>query len=227
MVELVSHEWTGALDGLAGGTTEPVARFRFDLISGRWWWSEAMYALHGFAPGEVIPSTQLMLAHKHPEDRTRTERTLEAVMATGQPFCCRHRILDASGTVHIVLSLGEGACDASGAVTAVHGFFIDVTASTAREVQQQAYEAVQRSAETRAVIEQAKGILIGAYGIDADAAFALLRWRSQHTNTRLRVLASDLVDHFSRGQANGTSAERRARDYLGTLPLRGTLGTGD
>ena len=226
MTELASQEWLGALDGLAGGATEPIARFRYDLVGGRWWWSEGMYALHGFEPGEVIPSTQLMLAHKHPDDRTRTEHTLQAVMATGEPFCCRHRILDASGAVHLVLSLGEGVCDASGAVTAVHGFFIDVTASTGREVQEQAYEAVQRSAETRAVIEQAKGILIGVYGIDAPSAFELLRWHSQQTNTKLRGLAADLVDHFSHGQAHGTSAQRRARDYLASLPLSSAPGLG-
>ena len=144
MTELASHSGSPRWTGSQAELTEPVARFRYDLVGRRWWWSEGMYALHGFEPGEVIPSTQLMLAHKHPDDGTRTEHTLQAVMATGEPFCCRHRILDASGAVHLVLSLGEEVCDASGAVTAVHGFFIDVTASTGREVQEQAYEAVQR-----------------------------------------------------------------------------------
>ena len=35
MAELVSQEWIGALAGLAGGATEPVARFRYDLVGGR------------------------------------------------------------------------------------------------------------------------------------------------------------------------------------------------
>jgi hypothetical protein len=226
MVELVSHVWTGALDGLAGGTTEPVARFRYDLVSGRWWWSEGMYALHGFARGEVIPSTELMLAHKHPDDRTRTEHTLHAVMETGEPFCCRHRVLDAGGTVHTVLSLGEGVCDTSGAVTAIQGFYIDVTESTRRETEAVAHEAVQRSAETRATIEQAKGVLIGAYGIDADTAFDLLRWASQQTNTKLRLVASNLVDHFTHRQAAATSAQHRARGLLQAISESGISAPG-
>ena len=44
-------------DGLAAGsgdTAEPVARFRFDAVEDTWWWSPAMYALHGFSPGEVV-----------------------------------------------------------------------------------------------------------------------------------------------------------------------------
>ncbi len=221
MVELVSHVWAGALDGLAGGTTEPVARFRYDLISCRWWWSEGMYALHGFAPGDVIPSTELMLAHKHPDDRTRTEHTLQAVMETGEPFCCRHRVLDFAGTVHVVLSLGEGVCDTSGAVTAIQGFYIDVTESTRREIEAVAHEAVQRSAETRATIEQAKGVLIGACGIDADTAFDLLRWTSQRTNTKLRLVASNLVDHFTHSQTDATSSQHRARGLLRSMSESG------
>jgi hypothetical protein len=221
MVELVSHVWTGALDGLAGGTTEPVALFRYDLIGGRWWWSAGMYALHGFAPGEVIPSTELMLAHKHPDDRTRTEHTLQVVMETGEPFCCRHRVLDAGGTVHTVLSLGEGVRDRSGVVTAIQGFYVDVTESTRREIEAVAHEAVQRSAETRATIEQAKGVLIGAFGIDANTAFELMRWTSQQTNTKLRLVASNLVDHFAHSQAGAPASQHRARGLLQSMSKSG------
>lgn len=46
---------------------------------------------------------------------------------------------------------------------------------------------------SRAVIEQAKGILMLRYGCDADAAFCgLARW-SQNSNVKLRVVADALV----------------------------------
>ncbi|MFI6042590.1 ANTAR domain-containing protein [Nocardia sp. NPDC051321] len=45
----------------------------------------------------------------------------------------------------------------------------------------------------RADIEQAKGVLILAYGLTPDRAFATLRWRSQETNVKLRTLAARLV----------------------------------
>ncbi len=49
---------------------------------------------------------------------------------------------------------------------------------------------------SRAPIEQAKGILMAAHGIDADAAFTLLRTHSQNTNTKLHHLARTfLADH--------------------------------
>lgn len=47
---------------------------------------------------------------------------------------------------------------------------------------------------SRAVIEQAKGILMAQRKVDADAAFTLLREASQHRNTKLRDLARELVE---------------------------------
>jgi hypothetical protein len=48
--------------------------------------------------------------------------------------------------------------------------------------------------ETLPVIEQAKGILMGRYQIGADAAFALLRRWSSHTNVKLREISRLLVE---------------------------------
>ncbi len=50
--------------------------------------------------------------------------------------------------------------------------------------------------EHRAVIEQAKGMLMLIYGLDAVAAFDLLKWRSQKSNVKLRRLAQQLIDEF-------------------------------
>ena len=174
-----------------------------------------MYALHGFAPGEVVPTTALLMAHKHADDRVRTEGRLREALSTGEPFCCRHRIIDASGQVHIVLSLAEPVCDERGTVVAVQGFFIDVTDSLRRVAEQEAHTAVVRATETRAVIEQAKGLFVGIYGIDPDAAFNLLRWHSQQTNTKIRVLAEGLVEHMSQAPVDGRSPARLLSGYLG------------
>jgi hypothetical protein len=209
---------SAALNGLRGGTPETVARFRYDVASGRWEWSPEMFALHGFHPGEVQPSTELMMAHKHPQDRALTVVTLEQVLVDGQPFCCRHRIIDATGTVRTVLSLGEGVCDSAGAVVAVRGYFIDVTESPHREAAQAAAEAVRRSAESRAVIEQAKGILMAVYGIDADSAFAVLRTRSQNGNLKLRHVADGLLRQLAPEEAGELSLRQRVSAFLQLTP---------
>lgn len=54
------------------------------------------------------------------------------------------------------------------------------------------------------VIEQAKGLLIGLYGIDPDTAFELLRHWSSHTNTKLRLISERLVAAASHPHAGET-----------------------
>lgn len=47
---------------------------------------------------------------------------------------------------------------------------------------------------SRAVIEQAKGMLHAELGVSPQEAFALLNLKSHHTNRKLRAIAADLVD---------------------------------
>jgi GAF domain-containing protein len=54
-------------------------------------------------------------------------------------------------------------------------------------------EQLQEALASRAVIEQAKGILMVRAGIDDEQAFALLRRTSQHQNRKLRDVAASVV----------------------------------
>lgn len=58
-------------------------------------------------------------------------------------------------------------------------------------------ESIQRVLQTRAPIEQAKGVLMAMRGIDADEAFDVLRIQSQQSNVPVRVLAVDFLDKVS------------------------------
>jgi hypothetical protein len=209
-----SEGWASAMDALAGGASQPVARYRYDARSRTWWWSRDMYLLHGFEPGEVVPTTELMMAHKNVDDRCEALERAQAVLTGGEPFCWRHRIIDAGGRTRTVLSVGEGSRDAGGDLVAVEGFFVDVTDAFQREVDSEAHDAVARSALSRAVIEQAKGVLIVVYGVDADAAFELLRWHSQHRNVKLRSLSDGLVHLFAEGIPDAAAVRRRVSAYL-------------
>ncbi|QCQ89930.1 GAF and ANTAR domain-containing protein [Rhodococcus sp. SGAir0479] len=66
-----------------------------------------------------------------------------------------------------------------------------------------AADALQRALETRAPIEQAKGMLMALHRIDAQQAFEVLRKQSQTTNTRLRDVAADLVEKLSATDGSG------------------------
>ncbi len=54
-------------------------------------------------------------------------------------------------------------------------------------------EQLRSALTSRAVIDQAKGVLMAVHGIDADTAFALLVGQSQRENVKLRDLATRLV----------------------------------
>ncbi|MFE2756541.1 ANTAR domain-containing protein [Actinosynnema sp. NPDC059335] len=55
-------------------------------------------------------------------------------------------------------------------------------------------ENLQHALESRAEIDQAKGVLMAAYGIDAEEAFGRLVVESQQHNTKLRDVARNLLD---------------------------------
>jgi GAF domain-containing protein len=52
---------------------------------------------------------------------------------------------------------------------------------------------LERAMASRAVIEQAKGIIMARLGCDAEQAFGELVRRSQHTNRKLNAIARDIV----------------------------------
>jgi GAF domain-containing protein len=53
---------------------------------------------------------------------------------------------------------------------------------------------LSQALDSRAVIDQARGILMATHGIDAQQAFALLAKESQNTNVKLREVAARLVE---------------------------------
>ena len=53
---------------------------------------------------------------------------------------------------------------------------------------------LQEALENRDVIGQAKGILMAFRKCDSDTAFAMLREASQHSNRKLRDVASDVIE---------------------------------
>jgi AmiR/NasT family two-component response regulator len=57
---------------------------------------------------------------------------------------------------------------------------------------------LQKAMQNRAVIEQAKGIIMGERRCTPDQAFAVLTKLSQDTNRKLRDVATDLVENAHR-----------------------------
>ena len=58
-------------------------------------------------------------------------------------------------------------------------------------------EQLEQALESRAVIEQAKGILMGAQRCDSDTAFGILVRASQDQNRKLRDIAAEIVSRYT------------------------------
>lgn len=185
---------------LAEAEHRHVGWFRFYFDDERWEWSSQVARMHGYEPGTVQPTTERVLAHKHPDDYVQVAATLEEIRRTGSAFSTRHRIVDTHGETRHVVVVADRLFDDDGTtVIGTHGFYIDTTPSAAQfgdREQERVSEAVAEIAEARSGIEQAKGMLMLVYRISAEAAFELLKWRSQETNTKLRALAEQICTDF-------------------------------
>lgn len=199
--------------------TQPVGRYTFDLIHDRWDWSPEIYTMHGYQPGEVVPSTQLLLEHTHPDDRARVEESFGTCLHAGQAFTCYHRMTDTRQRLRRVLILGEGLRDDDGQTT---GYLIDLSGTHAEEVRIDTEQHVRAALDGRLVIEQAKGALMQCYGVDAETAWQLLRKKSQQHNVKVRDLAAWILEDIFAQQQPPRLNQERAERLLHTLIERHT-----
>ena len=144
---------------LAGGAPQLVGWFRFHFADERWEWSDEVQLLHGYQPGTVTPTTELVLSHKHPDDYRQVAATLEEMRREHRTFSTRHRIIDTRGDVHEVVVIGDQLRDADGRLIGTHGFYVDVTPNEAM-AKAMVSAALDEITENRSVIEQAKGMLM-------------------------------------------------------------------
>lgn len=76
--------------------------WEIDLITGEMRWSEEMYRLFGFAPGEVTPTRELLTKATHPKDREVVPEAIRSAVEKREPFSVDHRVLWPDGEVRVV-----------------------------------------------------------------------------------------------------------------------------
>ncbi|MEC3976706.1 PAS and ANTAR domain-containing protein [Amycolatopsis sp. H20-H5] len=193
-------------------TDELAGLFHFDLATAGWRWSPEVFLILGYPPGSTEPSAELL---------GPLAEVVERAARGGEPFSVRHRLVTVDGRVVPVLVVGEAERDGEGRVVAVHGCFVDLDGrrSMAAEQRDEAVNeaaGLHRAMASRAIIEQAKGMIMLAYGCDAATAFELLIEASQRSNTKLHTLATRLVTEMETGKAQPEAA----RQHLERVFLR-------
>ena len=186
--------------------TPMTGRFRGDLTTEQWWWSPELFELHGIPSGSVQPTVGLLLAHVHGDDRPALQQALREAATTAAPFTREYRVLRLDGRPLTALLVCEPETDAAGAVIALTGLVVDVTAERTHvpadeQLRQLETEVEQlRSAmASRAAIEQAKGILMLLMSCGDQVAFDLLAHISSHTHRKVRDVAAVILESASGG----------------------------
>ena len=193
---------------LTAGISFQTGAFRYDVTADRWWWSDEVYRMHGFEPGEVVPTTAMILAHKHPADRERYAGALTSTSLLGGTFASLHRILDAQGDERVLAAVGEAHPSGTGVrVTEITGHFVDVTVAVRALAAEEATRQIRQADERRAVIDQAMGVTAARTGVSIEEAFDLLRGASMRSNVKLRTLAERVVANARHTEGSAPSTE--------------------
>jgi PAS domain S-box-containing protein len=205
----------GALDSaLLGGPPQRVGTFEYRYDTDTWTWSDTVAKMHGYEPDEVQPTTELVLSHKHPDDLAHVKALLKQSSA---PFSSRHRIRTTTGETRRVVVVGVAVTDPSGRTVATRGFYVDITEAFHADLQQGVGDELQVIVAHREVIEQAKGMLMAVYAVSAEAAFSILKWRSQELNVKLHDVAAKLVADLPSLLQSNLTARTPVDHYLMTL----------
>ena len=190
-------------EALTAGAVSPTGEFRYEVATDTWWWSDEAYRIFGFEPGEVVPTTAMMLAHVHPEDLPQHQRALQDWILHGGSFASIHRILDAGRQERVLAIVGEAQrSPEDGPVVRIVGDFVNVTATVQALVSGEATKQVHAADVHRAVIDQAIGVVMARTGQSPEDAFQTLRDASMRTNVKLRDLAVRIVEEMVGGTAS-------------------------
>ncbi|VXC31191.1 AmiR/NasT family two-component response regulator [Arthrobacter sp. 8AJ] len=171
----------------------PTGFVEYYFADGVFRWSDGLYRIYGYERGEVVPTMEMVLPHVEPEDRPRVQAYWDHVSTQGGPSSMYLSIRDRKDHQHKLLYSADYIMDGDTPI-GVWGVVVDLTTSIHTDRHQLATEAVAASALNRAVIEQAKGVLMGRTGVTADQAYELISQLSQDTNRKVYAVAQDIVD---------------------------------
>ncbi|PRZ03095.1 PAS domain-containing protein [Isoptericola sp. CG 20/1183] len=198
----------GAAEALAAGVQLVVGRYRVELDSGRTWWSDEVYRMHGREPGEIEPSMEALRSRTHPDDRGRVSRTAVVALRAGRPFSSAHRIVDPHGKARTVVVTGQAHVGDDGEITHVAGYVLDVSPVTREALDRESQRAVGRAMVSAAAVEQAKGAFMVVHGMAEAEAGDKVGEVAARAGIPLQSAAAQIVAGMA--GAEGSPAQRLA-----------------
>jgi PAS domain S-box-containing protein len=142
-----------------------VGSAEWDIATHTVTWSDELFSILGYEPGEVVPDLEALMQRVHPDDRALVERAIAEGLRSGEPFAFDYRIVRPDGTVRIAHGEGTTAFGPDGQPTRVLGTAQDIT-----ERKQIEHALRQSETRTRSIIDTANDsfITIDAGGVITD-----------------------------------------------------------
>lgn len=99
----------------------------WDVQRGSLQWSDELFRIIGYAPGETEASNDLWFNAIHPDDVAEVRADMEQVLATRETFRKQYRVVLPDGTIRWVEGQGRCQRDSSGRASWLMGVVTDVT----------------------------------------------------------------------------------------------------
>jgi PAS domain S-box-containing protein len=104
-----------------------IGSWQWDCVSGELRWSDNLFRLMGFRPGQITPTTEYVVQQTHPDDRDRVARYVEQLKDAGELPALEYRFLWPDGTVRHLRSTVAPLDEAVGWPPMIIGAVQDVT----------------------------------------------------------------------------------------------------
>ncbi|WP_051651150.1 PAS domain S-box protein [Brevundimonas bacteroides] len=104
-----------------------LGRWRFDLVTRKVDWSDAVYRIHGRDPETFDPSYADVLSDYHPEDRENLAAHVERAITTGEGYDLELRLVSATRGERRVITRAGTEIGEHGRPIALFGVFQDIT----------------------------------------------------------------------------------------------------
>ena len=133
-----------------------IGTWDWDIGTDRLYWSEAIYGMFGYQPGEVTPSYSLFCDSVHPEDRERVKAGEQRCIDTGENHDEEYRVIWPDGSVHWVRETGNVVKNEHGQPVKMMGVVRDITEEkrSVRELEQRAHQDPLTGLPNRLMLEQ-------------------------------------------------------------------------
>lgn len=194
-----------------------VTTYEYDTAGDCWSWSSPIPVLQFSTDGRPLTTEQL-LSFIHPDDREPTLAQFLGLVHDRTPYSCVYRLVDNAGVAHQVVNVGTPVVEGD-EVTALRGFVVDLTAPLGMH----ARSAVAAMLPLGAVVDQATGALMLAFGVDAEIAYRLLTGYATRAGAPVHGLAADIVDGLASVPVTGPEVAEALIDLLEASVARAEL----